>query len=382
MQQYIYISLFLSLTYVLIMLRYLINWKSIPVWEIPTNFSPQTKVTILIPARNESENIQACIQSILDQKFPSYLFEIIVIDDHSEDGTAALIQQFQAPNIQVLFLKDFITNRSELQSFKKKAIEIGIKKSTGDLIVSTDADCIVPPSWLNYLVSFYEKRKDKFIAAPVNFHEENSLFEKFQSLDFLGMMGVTGAGIHGRFMNMCNGANLAYEKKAFYEVDGFNGIDKIASGDDMLLLQKMAKHFPTQIGFLKNKNATVLTNAKPDLKSFAQQRIRWASKSGNYQELQILFILALVFFFCVSIVFNFCLLPFFFTKIGWVFLAQILIKTIVDFFYLKHMATFFQRKDLMKTFFPAQVFHIIYIFVIGLLGNVIKEYNWKGRKVK
>ncbi|MFK8007501.1 MAG: glycosyltransferase [Saprospiraceae bacterium] len=382
MQQYIYISIFLSLAYVLIMLRYLINWKSIPIWEIPTTFSPRTKITILIPARNESANIQACVQSILDQKYPSHLFEIIVIDDHSEDDTATLVQQFQTPNIQVLFLKDFITERSKLQSFKKKAIEIGVENSTGDLIISTDADCIVPPSWLNYLVSFYEEGQYKFIAAPVNFHEENSLFEKFQSLDFIGMMGVTGAGIHGKFMNMCNGANLAYEKKAFYDVDGFNGIDKFASGDDMLLLQKMAQHFPTQIGFLKNKNATVLTNAKSDLKSFAQQRIRWASKSSNYQEFQILLILALVFFFCVSIVFNFFLLPFFFNKIGWILLTPLLIKTIIDFFYLNQLAVFFQRKDLMKIFFPAQIFHIIYIFVIGLLGNVVKEYNWKGRKVK
>ncbi len=364
------------------MLRYLLNWKSNPIWKIPLDFSPQTKVTILIPARNEAENIKACIQSILNQKYPLPLFEVIVIDDHSEDETAALIQQINAPNIRVLFLKDFIKNRNELQSFKKKAIEIGIENSNGDLIITTDADCMVPENWLNYLVSFYEKGKYKFIAAPVNFHEENSLFEKFQSLDFVGMMGVTGAGIHGGFMNMCNGANLAYEKKAFYEIDGFYGIDNIASGDDMLLMQKMAKQFPLQIGFLKNKNATVLTKAKPDLKSFSQQRIRWASKTGSYQEFQITFILALVFFFCVSIVFNFFLLPFFFEKIGWVFLTQILIKTVVDFFYLNHMATFFQREDLMKVFFPAQVFHVIYIFVIGLLGNLVKEYNWKGRKVK
>ncbi len=157
-----------------------------------------------------------------------------------------------------------------------------------------------------------------FLQLPPisKYGEEKSLFEKFQSLDFIGMMGVTGAGIHGRFMNMCNGANLAYEKKAFYEVDGFNGIDKIASGDDMLLLQKMANRFPNQICFLKNKNATVLTHAKSDLKSFFQQRIRWASKSSSYQEFQITFILALVFFFCVSTVFNFFLLPFFFGKIG------------------------------------------------------------------
>lgn len=363
------------------MLRYLYGWKSIAIWEIPKTFSPQTQVTILIPARNEGENIVACLQSILAQKYPSHLFEIIIIDDHSEDDTVAKIQQLQQSNVRILALKDFIKNRDQLQSFKKKAIEIGIEHSFGKLIISTDADCIVPKNWLNYMVSFYEKGQYKFIAAPVNFFDEKSLFEKFQSLDFLGMMGVTGAGIQGRFMNMCNGANLAYEKKAFYDVDGFNGIDEIASGDDMLLLQKMAKRFPNQIAFLKNKDATVLTRGKPDLKSFSQQRIRWASKSGNYQELQILIILALVFFFCVSIVANFLLLPLFLVELGWVLFIQLLIKTIIDFFYLNHMTHFFQRKDLMKIFFPAQVFHIVYIFVIGLLGNIVKEYRWKGRKV-
>jgi len=381
MEYYFYISILLGVAYILIMLRYIMGWNAIPFWEIPSSYNPSTKVSILIPARNESENIQKCISSILLQKYPIPLFEIIVIDDHSTDDTAALVQDFQESNVQVLFLKDFIKNRNDLKSFKKKAIEIAISKSSGDLILTTDADCIVPSDWLNLIVSFYEKNQYKFIAAPVNFYNENSLFEKFQSLDFLGMMGVTGAGIYKRFMNMCNGANLAYEKKAFYEVNGFEGIDEIASGDDMLLMQKMAKQFPHKIAFLKNQKATVLTKAMPDLKSFAQQRIRWASKSGSYQELQIVFILALVFFFCVSIVINFFLL-FFFKEILWIFLIQLFIKIIIDFFFLNQMCAFFKRKDLMKIFVPAQIFHILYIAVIGFLGNMKKEYNWKGRKVR
>ena len=364
------------------MFRYLEGWKNLPQWETPFDFQPQTKVSILIPARNESANIHRCIQSILAQKYPASLFEIIVIDDHSTDGTAEVVQAFGASNVRVLFLKDFVKDRAKLKAFKKKAIEIAIQKSMGELIVTTDADCVVPAEWLNLLVSFYEKKQYKFIAAPVNFHEEKSVFEKIQSLDFLGMMGVTGAGIHRKFMNMCNGANLAYEKKAFYDVGGFEGIDGIASGDDMLLMQKMAKHFPNKIGFLKNKNATVLTKAMPDWQSFTQQRIRWASKSGSYQEFQILVILALVFFFCVSIVVNLFLLPFFFGKIIKVLLIQLLVKTIIDYFFLNQMSVFFGRKDLMKIFLPAQVFHIFYIAIIGFLGNVVKRYEWKGRKVK
>ena len=358
------------------------GWKALPSWSTPSDFQPQTRVTVLIPARNESENIQACVQSVINQNFPKALLEIIVIDDHSTDDTIEKINQLQLPNIKILQLQNFITHRNETQSYKKKALEIGIQESTSDLIVTTDADCIAPTNWLSLIVSFYEKKHYKFIAAPVNFYNEKTLLEKFQSLDFAGMMCITGAGIHRRFMNMCNGANLAYEKKAFYEVNGFEGINHIASGDDILLMQKMAKRYPNQVGFLKNKNATIITKAMPDLSSFINQRVRWASKSGSYTEFQIIAILALIFFFCASIVVNFFLLPFFWQKIGWVFITQIIVKSIIDFFFLNMMCHFFERKDLMKTFIPSQVLHILYIAVIGFLGNVKKTYVWKGRKVK
>ena len=119
------------------------------------------------------------------------------------------------------------------------AIGTAIAHASGDLIVTTDADCIVPTNWLQLFVSFYEINGLQFIAAPVNFHLEKSLFERFQSLDFLGMMGVTGASIQLGWMNMCNGANLAYSKRAFERVEGFAGIDHLASGDDILLMQKI-----------------------------------------------------------------------------------------------------------------------------------------------
>jgi len=364
------------------MLRYLNGWKATPKWNIPNNFSPQTKVSILIPARNEAENILSCIQSILKQNYPSHLFEIILIDDHSDDGTAKIIQQLNQPNIQILALKDFVKNREALTSFKKKAIEIAIKHSNGELIITTDADCIVPKNWLNHIVSLYEKEQPKFIAAPVNFYNEKSLFEKFQSLDFIGMMGVTGAGITKQFMSMCNGANLAYEKKVFNEVNGFRGIDHLASGDDMLLMQKIAERYPNRIRFLKNKNATVLSLPQPTLKSFANQRIRWASKSSSYPEFQITIMLALVFFFCVNILLSILLIPFFGKKMLWIFLFQFFTKIIIDFFFLKKMSDFFGRKDLMRIFFPAQIMHILYIGSIGFVANLKKEYNWKGRKVR
>ena len=370
-----------SVSYIYIIARYIGGWKSLLDWEIPSSFQPSTKVSVLIPARNEEARILDCLQSVCNQHYPESLFEIILLDDHSTDETVAIALALDYPNLKVISLSDFL-NENEVQSFKKKAIEIGIQQSVGNLIVTTDADCIVDENWLNYLVSYYENHKVKFIAAPVNFHLEKNLFEKFQSLDFLGMMCITGAGINKRFMNMCNGANLAYEKKVFYEVSGFSGIDNMASGDDMMLMQKVAARFPDQIGFVKNINARTLTNPQPTLAGFIQQRIRWASKSSSYREWKVTFILAMVFFFCNSIVFGFILIPFFGWAMGSAVLIQVLIKALMDYFFLKEISTFFQRKDLMDTFIPSFFMHIFYIVGIGWLANLKKEYYWKGRKVR
>jgi len=373
---YYLIVLILSVYYVYIINRYLRGWQTLPYWKIPSNYKALTKLSILVPARNEEDNIVDCVQSILSQNYPSSLFEIIVIDDHSTDRTPELVLGINSNQVRLLKLADYV-NEADTRSFKKKAIETAMKKATGQLIVTTDADCEMGPNWLLSIVSYYELNKPKFIAAPVNFYKEKSLLERFQSLDFMGMMCVTGAGIHRRFMNMCNGANLAYEKQAFYDVNGFEGIDNIASGDDMLLMQKIAKKFPNDIGFVKNKEAVVYTTAKPTVRAFISQRIRWASKSTSYEEWQVTFILAMVFFFCCSIVFSLLMIPFWGP---WLFLFQLMVKIIMDFFFLNRMSIFFNRQELMKSFIPSLFLHIAYIVLIGILANFVKEYQWKGRK--
>ena len=373
------IAVFLSAFYCYIIRRYIREWDALIEWEIPRDFSPTTKISVLIPARNEANNIGACLDTIQQQNYPAELFEVIVIDDHSEDATASIAKSY--PFTSVIVLSDHLQSK-EINSYKKKAIEIAIAQSTGDLIVCTDADCIAPNNWLRYFASMYEKEASKFIAAPVNFHQEENLIELFQSLDFVGMMCVTGAGIQGKFMNTCNGANLAYDKKAFYEVNGFEGINNIASGDDILLMHKMSKAFPNHISFLKNRNATILTKAKPTLKSFFNQRLRWATKNSGYGEWEIIFILAMVLFLCMSIVFSLLSWPFFGVIMLMAFGFQLVFKTIADYFFLKKMSTYFKKEELMKSFIPAQYLHILYIVVVGIAGNFVKRYEWKGRKVR
>lgn len=380
---FIIISL-LSIFYFVVQTIYTEGWKALPIWKIPNNFQAKTTISILIPARNEAENIGDCINSILNQTYPKHLFEIIILDDFSEDETPEIVANYYKngfENVRLIRMSDNISS-DETQSFKKKAIEIGIQKATGELIVTTDADCIAQPNWLEFIGSLYDAKQPQFIAAPVNFHREQNDFERFQSLDFIGMMGITGAGIYTKIMRMCNGANLAYPKTIFEEVKGFQGIDNHASGDDMMLMQKIARIYPNDIFYLKNQNATIFTTAKPTLKSFINQRVRWSTKSKGYEEKQVTFILIGVWLFCVSVPFTFLATIFW----GKIMLAavfgQLLIKSFADYRLLKTTSTFFNRSDLMQTFWKASFYHLIYIIAVGFLGGVVKKYEWKGRVVQ
>ncbi len=377
------VSLLLTCFYTAFIVLYAKCWKSLSFFQSTEGYLPQTVISVLIPARNEQDNIIDCLNAIVAGNYPQTLFEIVVIDDHSDDKTPQYVLDFAAThhNIRLVELKNYV-KLCENQPFKKRAIEAAIGEAKGELIVTTDADCLAQPNWLNLLAEYYEKTGKQFIAAPVNFHEEKTYFERFQSLDYIGMMGVTGAGVEGKFTNMCNGANLAYQKKLFYEVGGFKGIDHVASGDDMLLMQKIARFHPDSLGFLKNLEATVYTKAKATIADFLSQRLRWASKSSSYTEFFTVFQLATVFVFCWNIFISLCLSIFYDTSFIAIFVLQFAIKTIADYFFLNMMSRFFNRTDLMRPFLTPQYIHILYIIVVGSLANFKKTYTWKGRKVR
>ena len=216
-----------------------------------------------------------------------------MIDDFSEDDTAAIVQQFST--VRLIQLKDVI--KEKINSYKKKAIETGIELATGDYIVTTDADCTVPPNWLRNFAWMIEQQQSEFIAAPVAMNEESSFIKLFQSLDFLSLQGITAASVGAGFHSMCNGANLCYSKRAFAAVDGFKDVDHIASGDDMLLMHKIQKQFPGKIAYCNSAESIVFTNPVETIGEFFRQRIRWASKADKYDDKRIFWVLLLVYLF-------------------------------------------------------------------------------------
>jgi cellulose synthase/poly-beta-1,6-N-acetylglucosamine synthase-like glycosyltransferase len=266
-----------------------------------------------------------------------------------------------------------------------------LKFANGELIVTTDADCVVPERWIETLVALYKEKNPVFVALPVTFPSllgEKAgagrfgvrLLKIFQSLDFMTLQGITGASVYKRFHSMCNGANLFYKKEAFYEVNGFEGIDKIASGDDMLLMHKIQERYPDKIMFLKSRDVIVETQPASTLKDFLNQRIRWASKADKYTDKKITAVLMLVYFLNAWILIL-GISSFFSHKSFYLFLIAIGIKISVELFFLYPVSKFFGKQKLLWWFIPAQPFHILYTLVAGWLGK-FGSYRWKGRKIK
>ena len=368
----LYITIGLLAIYSILILYYKAGWHELEPFSPGTN-EPHTKISLVIAARNEEENIGKLLSSIESQTYPKQFFEVIVVDDHSTDNTTNIVRNFQSAKLIRLQF-------DSINSYKKKAIETGIAAASGDLIVTTDADCVVQENWLKTIASFKEQTNAVFIAAPVVMENKLTLLQIFQSLDFLVLQGVTAASVRKKIHNMCNGANLAYEKKAFFEVNGFTGIDHIASGDDMLLMQKISQRFPGKISYLLSKEAIVNTQAAKTWKEFFSQRIRWASKATNYNDIKIFSALFLVYFFNCSLLALF-IAGFWNYNLWWGFAGALIIKTFVELLFLYPVARFYNKHDLLKLFPLFQPLHIVYTIIAGWLG-VFGSFEWKGRRVK
>lgn len=373
------VLIILTLAYTILMLTYRKGWKQQQIYSIEQGFTPQTKVSIIIPARNEEDNIKACVDAALAQDYPSELLEVIVVDDHSTDRTAEIVKSYGSV-VKYIDLKDEITTKEKITAYKKYALAKGVQSSSGRLIVTTDADCVAGSNWIKNIAAQYQQEQPVMIVAPVDYQSDSSVLQEFQSLDFMSMQGITAAALQLNLGNMSNGANLAFSRSAFDDVDGYAGVDHIASGDDYLLMMKMQMAYPNRITYLKTEEAIVRTLPQPTWDAFLQQRIRWASKSGKYDDKRLTMLLMLVYLFNLSFLVAFIAM-FFYQPLMWVLIGMLALKTIVELVYLHPVSKFFGKEGQLTRFAFYQPLHIAYIISAGLLGFV-GVYKWKDRKVK
>lgn len=332
-----------------------------------------TKLTIIIPVRNEAKNIVILLQDIDNQNYPSENFEVIIANDGSTDNTADLVLKFQETAKYSIRLLNIFEEKGT--SPKKRAIQKSIEISSGELIITTDGDCRVSNSWLSSIQQFYKSKDAKLISSPVTFIDENNFWNAAQIIEFASLMGSGACAMYLNNPNMCNGANIAYTREAFENVGGFAGNEHLASGDDEFLMHKIALKYPKQVLFNTTPDSIVKTNSQTNLKQFYQQRKRWASKWNHYKNWQVSALAMFIFSINLGVIFTYFLLP---SKIGFGLLG---LKFGVEFAFLSLIISYLGYTK--KIFFIpiVQIFYPFYVVFFGLIsqGN---GYEWKGRKLQ
>ncbi|KUO65510.1 MAG: hypothetical protein APF83_12080 [Lutibacter sp. BRH_c52] len=373
----IYISILISIIYLALIMAFIIGFEKVE--TVKNNDTvPKNRFSIVIPFRNEAHNLPGLLKSISIINYPSDLFEILLVNDDSQDYFNLIIEEFTNRNPSLNF--QLLKNIRKTNSPKKDAINSAINLSNFEWIVTTDADCVVPVNWLKLFNQFIENENPVFISAPVKFSIQNSLLFHFQNLNFTSLMGSTlgGFGIGNPFM--CNGANLCYHNETFFELKGFEGNANIASGDDIFLMEKMLRIYPKKVKLLKSEEAIVETNAENTWKLFINQQIRWASKSASYKSIFAKFVGIAVFSenLLVLVLGIYAML---FPQNWLYFILVFTLKIIVDFMLIAQTAVFLKNTKSLKYYLFVSFLYPFFIVYIGCL-SLFKNYEWKGRSFK
>lgn len=312
-----------------------------------------TFISVIIPCRNEESFLPRLLDCLSSQDYEQSSFEVIVVNDNSDDDTVSVALSYKKiDNLKVI---------SNSERGKKRAIREGVAMASGELIVTCDADCLVPVGWLKSIASFYEENRPDMIVAPVKLGD-SKFAPWFQKLEFLSLQGITaGMAMVGKPI-MCNGANLAFTKECYLRFST-NMRDQLVSGDDMFLLHSVKRDRKATILWLESKESVATTDGSKSFSSFISQRARWISKSGSYNDMLTLFtalstlwasILQLSLFFMMIVD------PIY----AKAFLAAFIIKSIPDYCLLSNTARRYGEGNLMRWFIPCQLVYPIYVLVV------------------
>jgi glycosyltransferase involved in cell wall biosynthesis len=363
----IFVLLGIAIVYVLTISWLIYGFAKINHFEY-IGMPPKTSFSIIVPFRNEAENLPILLESLSKLNYPTDLFQVILVDDFSSE-------EFQVSNFK--FQVSVVKNIRVSNSPKKDAITTAMQIVKTDWVITTDADCVVHKNWLLALDNYIQLHHVSMIAGAVTYDCNNSFLHHFQQLDLASLQGATigSFGINKGFM--CNGANFAYTQSFFQKLNGFEGNNTIASGDDVFLLQKALARYPEEVAYLKSKHTIVTTKPVNDWKSLFYQRVRWASKTTSYQSdfgksLGLLvFMMNFGWVYCLVLT-VFGILPYFSPVLY--FLIKVGIDSVLiqqtNHFLTKHKIRYLFLSSLWYPFFSTAV----------ALYCLFGKYEWKGRR--
>lgn len=333
-------------------------------------------ISVIVAARNEERDLPRCIESIARSTYPPDRFELIVVDDFSEDDTATCVLESarRHPDHTIRLLRMEETGAAPT-GFKHDAIAAGIEAAEYDILLTTDADCTVEPGWIEAMAASFAGEVD-FVAGPVRF-AASSFFGRLQALDFAGLIALGAGAIGFGRPNTCNSANAAYRRSAYERFTP--PAERIVAGQDELLLHAVAADDPGRVRFCADPAALVTTHPESTLAGFIRQRRRWAATGASYPGWWQTFSIGLLFLtFCllaVALVLALTgVLPF---ELAGAALAA---KLSADAYVIAPALRQFGQERLWRIFVPAQLFQLAYIPLVGL-SSAGGSVEWKGRRL-
>lgn len=372
---YLLAPIIIFMFYLMVMVRITFGWFRLPFIE--TGREAIIKVSSLISARNEEQNIIKCLESITAQDYPAHLIQIVVADDASEDQTTKIVEDFASknPSINLKLL------RLAEHGGKKTALTQALKQATGDFILTTDADCTAGRQWISYMVAAFKQQKAVFVSGPVDLKFNSPVADLLPGLEFMSLIASGAGAIGAGFPIMCNGANMGFSLEHYRQLPQDALQLQEASGDDVFLMQSFKKHFGKQrIGFARNSEAVVSTSPPTSIYAFFRQRLRWTSKSRAYGDLPTILIAFAVLLINMVLAIG-VILSFLYTDLILPTLILIGLKTLADMPLLWSYAIFSKklyRIALLPLAEPLVAFYITFTGIAGQFVNV----QWKGRKIR
>ena len=382
-------------SYVILIASLIYGWKNVPVFPLK-NQEPFHKFSIVISYRNETANLPYLLASFLKMEYPFTHYEIILVNDASSDNSRKICADFRNdhPHFRITLLE----NKRLTSAPKKDAITTAVNRAVFNHIITTDADCLLPPFWLQAFNDILLETDASLVAGPVsarknhrryepNKSENGSLESKsagrshkylyaFQELDLMSLQGA-GVGAFGLGKPfMANGANLCYRREDFFKMEGFKGNEEITSGDDVFLLQKF-QNGGLKTVFLKCREAIVFTQPQPDLTSLTSQRIRWASKTPAYKSAfakitgLLVLLMNLVLVICAFLVLP-EIIPYEPVLLAFLF------KFLADLYLLSLAARFFRRKEVLRNYFWSSLVYPFFSSAVAIM-SLFRKFEWKGR---
>jgi len=364
---FVFIIIFLS--YLVVVFGLITGWTKAMAVAVP-GVVKEKFISVIVAFRNEEKAIGNLISDLQQQEYPRDKFEVILINDHSEDNSVSVINEALRGPISSKLMNNASPG-------KKSALTKGIRHSIGTIMVTTDADCRMETGWLRSINNSFYDDTIKMTFGPVKFQEDGTVFQSMQAIEFASLIGSGAATAAFGFPTLCNGANLAFTKDVFTETGGYEGNEHIASGDDEFLMRKIEAKYPGSIRFNNHRDSLVATAPQKTLISFLNQRLRWAGKwryhDGTNSKLLAIYIF--IFHFTVIV------LPFFVLMgdvSAYVLIGLLLAKAAIEFFFLRPVCSWLGIRWRWISFIVLQLIYPLYAVGVAL-GALFKTPFWKGR---